>query len=426
MLQSAEPLLVSTPNGHDVRVIPLVFGFVEGRIGSPFWRRLTHVYERFEELRSRVRALRRKRGGPALAGRFCRRPFESFELQENGSVYVCCPAWVRQRAGNLYDGDAGEIWNSEAAQAVRRGIHDGTFAYCNHSLCPEIQAGTLPTLAEAKREPRLREIIEKKKTTMEGIPTFINLMNDKSCNLSCPSCRTKRIQFNDGPEYETRKRLQNRFVESILAKPTDQPFVLSVTGAGDPIASRVFREFLFALDRGKFPNMRVNFQTNGVLFTEKTWNSLDKIRGAVGTVSVSLDAATEATYRITRRGGDWAQLMQNMALMAELRRSGRIGELLVFFVVQKANFREMPQFVELGRRFGVDRVCFSKAYNWGTWTNAEHRDQQVWEPDHPDHGEFATITAGPVFDDPIVSMGNLTQQRHAISRKIASRLAPPA
>ncbi len=407
-----------------VRLVPHVFGFIETRIGSPFWRHLTHVYERFEELRLRMQFRRQKRASVKLAGRFCRRPFETFELQENGSVYLCCPAWVRERAGNLHEGRAREIWNSKAAQAVRRSIHDGTFAYCNHSLCPEIQADSLPTIAEAKKDPRLSDIIEKKKTVLEGIPTFINLMNDKSCNLACPSCRTKRIQFNDGPAYEARKRLQDRFVQDVLAQPTDQPFVLSVTGSGDPIASRVFREFLFALDRRNFPHMQVNFQTNGVLLTEKTWASLEKIHGAMGTISVSIDAATEATYRITRRGGDWAQLMRNMEMLGELRRRGGIRELLVFFVVQKANFREMPQFVELGRRFNVDRVHFSKAYNWGTWTIAEHRDQQVWAPEHPEHAEFARIVANPVFDDPVVYMGTLTQQRRAVLRRREAEAAP--
>src|SRR6185503_6876369 len=139
-----------------------------------------------------------------------------------------------------------------------------SFSHCNHEVCPDIQAGTLPTRAKASRDPRLREIIDGNKTVLEGIPRFINFSNDKSCNLSCPSCRTERIQFNEGPGYEVRKRLHDRLVAAFLTKPTDQPFTLSVTGSGDPFASRVFREFLFELDGSRFPNMQVNLQTNGV------------------------------------------------------------------------------------------------------------------------------------------------------------------
>ena len=74
-----------------MRIVPIVFRFMERRVGSPFWRHLTHVYERWEELRSRWRMRRQARAAAPLADRFCKRPFESFELQENGSVYLCCP-----------------------------------------------------------------------------------------------------------------------------------------------------------------------------------------------------------------------------------------------------------------------------------------------------------------------------------------------
>ncbi|HRE05570.1 MAG TPA: hypothetical protein PKX00_08175, partial [Opitutaceae bacterium] len=95
-----------------------------------------------------------------------------------------------------------------------------------------------------------------------------------------------------------------------------------------------------------------------VLLTEKTWLNLRKIHGAVGSVLVWFDAATEATYSVTRRGGDWRQLLENMAFLSGLRRAGEIGELILYFVVQKANFREMADFVRLGKRFAADRVFF--------------------------------------------------------------------
>jgi len=396
-----------------MRLIPSVYRMFEGRVAAPFWRQLTHAYEGFEELRQWLGSRRPSAKAAGLKNRFCARPFDSFELQENGSVYLCCPTRLRWRAGNLHDSSAAEIWNSKVAQDIRRGILDGTFEHCNHDLCPEIQAGTLPNRAEAAKNPRYRDIIDGNKTKLDGIPAFFNLSNDKSCNLSCPSCRTQRIQFNDGPGYEARKTLQDRLVESFFTEPTEQPFVVNVTGSGDPFASRIFRDFLFDLDKAKFPHMQVNLQTNGVLFTEKTWANLKKIHGAVGSVLVSFDAATEATYAITRRGGDWQMLLANMDFLARVRREGGIGELILYFVVQKANFREMADFVRIGKRFNADRVYFQRAVNWGTWSVAEHEDQSVWHADHPLHAEFARAVADPMLDDPIVFMGNVADARKA-------------
>lgn len=404
-----------------MRLIPSVYRVFEGRVAAPFWRRLTHLYEAFEEMRAWFRARRPSAMSEGLKGKFCARPFDSFELQENGSVYLCCPTWLRWRAGNLHDSSAAEIWNSPMAQDIRRGILDGSFKHCNHDLCPEIQAGTLPSRAAAAKNPRYREIIAGNKTRLDGIPAFINLSNDKSCNLACPSCRTQRIQFNDGPGYEARKRLQDRLVETFFTRPSDQPFVVNVTGSGDPFASRIFRDFLFDLDKAKFPRIKVNLQTNGVLFTEKTWANLEKIHGAVGSVLVSFDAATEATYRITRRGGDWSQLLQNMEFLARLRRAGGIGELIVYFVVQKANFREMPDFVRIGKHYNADRVYFSRAANWGTWSVAEHEDQSVWHAHHPLYEDFARVAADSALDDPIVFLGNVADARRAALDHLADR-----
>ncbi len=90
-------------------------------------------------------------GNPGLKGKFCPKPFERFELQENGSVYLCCPGWLPRPAGNLNSDSAARIWNSDQAQAIRRSILDGDFSYCNKALCPEIQARSLPTRNEASK-----------------------------------------------------------------------------------------------------------------------------------------------------------------------------------------------------------------------------------------------------------------------------------
>ena len=403
-----------------MRLVPIVFRFMESRVGSPFWRHFTHIYEWWEERRSRWRMRRQAaaqagRSDAPLAERFCKRPFESFELQENGSVNLCCPTWLRTRAGNLHADDATAIWNSSQAQAVRAGIHDGSFRHCNHAICPDIQAGTLPLRREVEREPRWRDIIQKKITAMPGVPAFINLSNDKSCNLACPSCRTERIQFNGGPGYEARLALQKKLEAAFFAHPTDQDMLVSVTGSGDPFASRVFRDFLFALDASKFPRLSVNLQTNGTLFTEKTWNNMAKLHGHIGSVLVSLDAASAATYAVVRRGGDWPQLLENLDFLAGLRRSGKIRELILYFVVQRANFHEMPEFARIGKRLNADRITFQRAVNWGTWSRGEYAAQAVWDPGHPDHAAFARVMADPILADPAVFLGNLAQ----------ARLAPP-
>lgn len=395
---------------------PGVFLFhqAEKLLGTAVGGPLMRLFERLREIRFRlVKQKRRYPVDPALEARFCPKPFIDVAVQENGSMFLCCPPWLPTRAGSITGSNARKVWNSKRARAIRRSIHDGNFQYCNKTLCPSILAGTLPTKEEARQDPFLRDIIDKRKTTVGGIPRFINMSHDRSCNLSCPSCRTQKISYAKGPAYDRRKALHDAFMGEFLSEPSDQEFCVSVTGTGDAFGSRIFREFLHELDGSRFPNMRVNIQTNGVMFTPKEWHLIQGIHDNLGAVLVSFDAASEATYNITRRGGHWGQLLRNMDHLGEMRRQGKLKHLRVDYVVQDVNFREMADFVALGKRFHADVIYFSRADFWGTWSLGEFKAKCVWEPGHPDHDAFNEMIARPVFDDPQVDLGNLTPYREA-------------
>ncbi len=347
----------------------------------------------------------------SLENRFCPVPFKHFEVTPSRDVFLCCQAWLPTSAGSIDGRDVDDIWNSVTAQSIRTSILDGSFSYCNKDLCPKIQANNLPTLDEARDDPSVRPIIEQGLTVMDGIPKIINLAYDRSCNLSCPSCRTEKILENKGQIYDFHRRTHGVMVDAFFSDPCEQSFTINVTGSGDPFASRIYREFLHELDGSKFPNMKLDLQTNGVLFNAKEWKRLHKIHLNINLVMVSFDAGTEATYNVTRVGGQWRLLLENMAMLGQLRREGKIKCLRIDYVVQDTNFREMETFVELCRPFSPDTMQFSIAVNWGTWTSAQYKQKCVWDTDHPDHDEFLTIMARPVFSDPLVQLGNLTQYR---------------
>ena len=404
--------------------IPQAAKFFEGRLATPMWRPFFYARELYMRLGVILGNRRQKETG--LADRFCSAPFRNFELHETGRVYACCDAWLPIALGNLNGQDAETIWNSQHAQDIRRSILDGSFRYCSHELCGLIAEKALPTREQARKDPFFRDIIDNNKVVMDEPATFISLMNDRSCNLSCPSCRVARLNFSTGYLYELRKRLQTKLEQAFFSKPTDRDFMIKVTGSGDPFASRVFREFLYALDKSKFPNLQIELQTNGTLFNEKTWKKLNKIHGNIFSVIISFDAATEKTYAITRRGGSWYHLVRNAEFLGGLRRQGQIGSLILDFVVQQANFHEMPQYIEIGQRLGADMIRFSKMTNWGNRSPAEHNALCVWRPEHPDYAEFQEIISRPIFDDPNVRLGNMTVERQRALARLGKVKGAPA
>jgi len=346
-----------------------------------------------------------------LRGRFCVNPFKQMDVYEDGSAYLCCSNWLPTAIGNLNDSSIDAVWNSEKARRIRASILDGSFRYCDHRLCPFIQNDSLPTVRQAAADERYAELIRAQQTALHKLPGFVNLCNDASCNLWCPSCRTQRINYTDGPELAQRRHLQDRVVQALFAEPTDRHFRVNVTGSGDPFASTVFREFLYGLDGRDFPNLEISLQTNGVLLTPRTWQRLRGIRNNISDILVSFDAATPETYAITRRGGHWPTLLANVEGLGELRKLGELRFLRMDFVVQQANYREMPAFADLARELGADQAGFSMVVNWGTWTAAEFRVRCIWRPDHPEFGRFMEVLADSRLGQAHVDLGNLTEYR---------------
>jgi len=346
-----------------------------------------------------------------LKGRFCPNPFNQIDLEESGVAYTCCSGWLPTPMGNLKQAGLMELWNGPTMQRIRASIFDGSFRYCRHDRCPMIQNGSLPSLEEAAKDPLFTRIIDEKRTTLDGPPAFINLVNDRSCNLHCPSCRSDRINHTEGAQYEEIARLQKSLLEPYLNSPNEQHFTLSITGSGDPFASRAYRELLYSLNGRDFPNMKIALQTNGVLLTPRNWQRMKAIHDNISSIIISFDAATDETYQQTRRGGHWQTLLANAQRMGEIRARGETRKLRFDFVVQKANFREMHEFVEMSRSLGADQAYFSRLLDWGTWPKDIFMDQCVWEEGHPMYGEFMEVMRDPLFDDPFVDMGNMSDIR---------------
>jgi MoaA/NifB/PqqE/SkfB family radical SAM enzyme len=331
---------------------------------------------------------------------FCPEPFESFELRPNGDVHTCCPAWLPVPIGNFHRQRPEEIWNSPAAQAIRRSILDGTFRHCSRMHCPAIVNRRLPRRAELKDRHHL-EIIEKELVRLERRPLRILMSQDLSCNLSCPSCRTKLILARKSEQ----DRL-NEIFETVIFPLLSDARQVKITGSGDPFASGHFRYVLKRLSHSELPQLRVQIQTNGMLLDRRAWEELE-LDGLVESVWVSIDAARPETYAVVRRGGSFGRLMRGFAFLRTLRQQGRIRRLRLDFVVQALNFREMPEAVEIARTFGFDAIYFQMIRNWGTFTVAEFDRHFIGSPDHPDYGEFLEVLRHPNLTWSGVNWSNL-------------------
>lgn len=362
-----------------------------------YLRRAMAVQPNHLLLQELLRQATGKKDPPDLKLRFCAAPFENIETEPGGSVSFCCPAWLPVPIGNLNESSPDDIWNSKNAQDIRASILDGTYRYCSRTHCPKFSAGSLPKTSNLSKS-KLRDIAAKKRTHLACGPSNIVLSHDRSCTLSCPSCRTQVILA----KKKAQKAL-NDMADTVIYPLLKNAERVRITGSGDPFGSAHFQYVIRNLDRANNPKLRLDLQTNGVLLTPALWDRL-KLEGRVDTLIVSVDATRPKTYTVVRRGGDFDTLRRNLDFFAGLRRDDRIAKFRLDFVVQALNFREMPEFVHLARRLGCDGVKFQMIRGWGTYSPAEFARVDIGDPAHPEHSDFQKTIGRPELTTPYVEI----------------------
>ena len=346
-----------------------------------------------------------------LKNRYCPKLFTFFEVSWNGDCWLCCPAWLPNKIGNILTQSFDEIWNGDTAKELRNQVFTGNWNYCQHEVCPQIVQNQLPDLSEAVANSP----VKKQQTHVETLPTIINFSEDESCNLQCPSCRLYKKMWKKGtPQYNSRKRINDNVQDIFFKTPTDRYFEINVTGSGDPFGSIIYREMLQSIDGRKFPNLKVNLNTNAVIFTPKNWHKIYKIHNNLQNCRISFDAGTKHTYETkTRIGGNWDILLENCRFLNERSKEFENFNLHFDFVVQYDNYHEMKDFVKLilDNFDNAHSIHFSKIIDWKTWSSDKYNSKAVWKETHPNHHDFLEHLADDILNHKLVFLGNLYQYR---------------
>ena len=372
--------------------------------------RIQAVCPTAQQLLSRAYAAQREQGMCAgdldgtnydLSDKFCPMPFTHLATGYKGDAFACCcPAWVPFAVGNVLDAPSADaVWNSEVAVEIRRSVHDGDFSYCSRTLCSYIAARKLPLKAEIT-DPLLRRYIDERSVVLEEVPQMVQLNHDPSCNLACPSCRTEIVTAK-ADEQDVYNESARRVILPLLRQVDGQSYI---SGGGEAFASKHYRSILAALNRKEYPDLYLYLITNGQLLTAERWSQFPDLPEMIDILSVSIDAARAETYERLRRPGKWPILMQNLELMAEMRRAGALRRFQINFVVQEENYREMHEFIELGLRLGVDSIWFQRVTNYGAYAEDAFAKADVTSPGHPKHAELLDMLRSPVMNHPAVDV----------------------
>ena len=346
-----------------------------------------------------------------LAGSFCETPWDHLEISWDGNTFLCCPSWLPLWVGNARNQSLEELWNSDLAMEIRKSILDGSFRFCSKVHCPKIAGRTLPRRASNAPAGERAPISAFERSSefpprVPGGPGRILLAYDRTCNLACPQCRRN---FHVAGRAE--QQSMDRDYLPLILHAAQNAETLYLNGAGEIFTSKHSRHLLSLLKREQFPQLKFSLISNGQLLNERAFREFD-LFGRVQCIQISVDAARPETYCVVRRGGNFQRLLSNLAFLDDLRRGrGEKYRLELNFVVSSLNFREMPEFVQLGKRFHVDSILFTIVRNWGHLSLPEFEKLNVANPDHPEHQEFLKVLESPELSDPIVDCGSVAPYR---------------
>jgi MoaA/NifB/PqqE/SkfB family radical SAM enzyme len=192
-----------------------------------------------------------------------------------------------------------------------------------------------------------------------------------ACNLDCVYCnnfsaprknatRLHRPAADDDPRVAGRGKVLDWATYETAVREARAMGVeaLSLVGGGEPLLHPRFADML---DLATALGFQVDTSTNGIALTGEIARRI--VRAAPDSMTVSLSAATDATFRVLHPDqppGTYARAMENVRRLADLR--GAAGSarpnLIALYVVCNANFREAEAMVRAAKDAGFDEVWF--------------------------------------------------------------------
>lgn len=330
-----------------------------------------------------------------------------------GYCYSCCPSW--NKIGNVgkFTDDNGlmSVWNSDRLQSIRRAVLDNNLAgVCNFDYCPHAISREYVDLESAKNDDEKFNLIIDQiiagKTKLETPPYMFTISSSPQCNLDCVMCQAEHVNSRSDA------MLEEKIFSEILPEILPSLSRLYLMGNGEVFFNPHSRKFLQTLDASRYPSLTVDILTNGNLFTRKLWESVSHNR--YGAIGVSIDAATKETYQRIRKKGNWDLLRQNLDFISELRSKNIFTSFSIYFCVMKSNYREMKQFVELGKAVGCDNIEFTKIFGDVFEENINLTgDKRIF-------AEIGSILADPIFRQSGVNTLMIDDYRDYVGKEVTA------
>lgn len=355
-----------------------------------------------------IHTIKSKQLTDKLINKACVVPFKDYDILKGGWITNCCYDWLPVYTGNLLSDTIEEIINNPEKLRIQNNMKKSVFDDCTTFCTP------LNLLLADKKFPNPIIPIENLDKELNR-PTSVKFSYDDSCNLQCPSCRNELIYWDpldlENQNSQQLVKVHNKAKE-LVAHLLDagQVVTVRITGSGDAFASPLYWDYLLELAQNPHKNIRLHLITNGILMTEENLNKIKPLWSHIVRINVSVDAATEDTYKIVRKNGNFIKLKKNLDVLDRLISNNEFVNLKQWqtsFILQQANYLEIESYLEWQLTFkSKPEISITLLQKWAHLTNETFNTMAVWQNDHPDRNELIEIIKTPLLTHPQVR-GNI-------------------
>ncbi|WP_415879972.1 radical SAM protein [Methylomonas sp. TEB] len=293
----------------------------------------------------------------------CIHPWADLWINAAGHV-TCCPQ-NRSRFGNIHQHSIAQLWNSGAAQTVRRLIAEGDYIAAGCEIeCPYLRGRKdgpdkpppanelinldfeLPATDSALNRNIAAVIGEysNKAQVLSGLPIYVDTQPVLRCNADCIMCPQ--------PHMSDMRHSEELLQKLEILRPTAKVFRWQ---GGEVFSSKSFFNYLRQFDTTDNPNLVKYVITNGSLLTEERIAALTEHDNPVFFL-LSIDGVQQSTFEKIRLGLSYRQVMATLHFLASAQATNRSGRKLVRwnYVVMNSTLAEMRSAIDLADDLKVD------------------------------------------------------------------------
>lgn len=250
-------------------------------------------------------------------------------------------------------------------------------------------------------------------SVVDSLPIELMLDLTQKCNLNCRHCNN----HHNEEISKIRNQAEN------YTNPERYKFLLKYVKAiqlnisGEPLITNRFWEMLDYIDATE-NDIHLTTYTNGILLNKKAAERI--VNSKFKVVTISMDAATNNTYKRLRHGGDFNVWMDNVRYLVKKRNEFQNYKLKIelFSTISRENLPELPLMVKVAQQLGVDILTIHPLFSYmpgkDTWIVPMDESSDFYYPQQD-------VTYYPNLTKKMIDEANLIAKNTSMMFRVSPR-----